>query len=241
MTNKQKQWQLYYLGYYGGGIDGIFGIKSKAAAKAFQTDNGLEADGIFGAKTEAKSIEVIKALQIALNAQGANLTVDGLAGQLTSAATLAYQSRKGLEADGIAGVVTRPALLHPVSAAPAKTNDTVCDFKTIKHFERSEFACKCGGKYCDGYPAEMKQIVVEVADRVREHFGRACHVSSGIRCKKHNANVGGVPTSRHLYGKAMDIYVEGITAAQLLAYIKKQPEIAYAYPIDSNYCHMDIK
>ena len=87
----------------------------------------------------------------------------------------------------------------------------------------------------------MKQIVVEIADRIREHFGKPCHVSSGLRCRQHNAEVGGVPTSRHLYGKAMDIYVEGVSSAELLAYIKKQPEIAYTYPIDANYCHMDIK
>ncbi len=241
MTNKQKQWQLWYLGYYGGGIDGIFGAKSKAATKAFQRDNGLDIDGIFGTKTESKSIELIKKIQSALNAQaGAGLIVDGLAGKLTSAATIRYQAAHNLTADGQAGEKTRAVLFASPSSVPAKTNETVCDFKTIKHFERSEFACKCG-KYCNGYPAEMKQIVVEIADRIRENFGRPCHVSSGLRCRQHNAEVGGVPTSRHLYGKAMDIYVEGITSAQLLAYIKKQPEIAYTYPIDANYCHMDIK
>jgi len=35
MTIKQKQWQLYYLSYYGGGIDGIWGKQSKAAAIRF--------------------------------------------------------------------------------------------------------------------------------------------------------------------------------------------------------------
>ena len=51
MTIKQKQWQLYYLGYYGGGIDGIWGAGSRRATVRFQEDNGLDADGIFGARS----------------------------------------------------------------------------------------------------------------------------------------------------------------------------------------------
>ena len=39
MTIRQKQWQLYYLGYYGGEIDGIWGSQSKAAAVHFQEDS----------------------------------------------------------------------------------------------------------------------------------------------------------------------------------------------------------
>ena len=63
MTIKQKQWQLYYLGYYGGQTDGIWGAQSKAAAIDFQKDHGLKADGIFGAVSIAKSIERIKTIQ----------------------------------------------------------------------------------------------------------------------------------------------------------------------------------
>ena len=239
MTIKQKQWQLYYLGYTTkANIDGIVGTKTTAATKAFQKDNGLDVDGIFGTNTEAKSIEIIKTIQTALNAQiGAGLDVDGLAGDKTVAATVRYQEKAGLAADGQAGEKTRASLFGSSSAV---TNETVCDFSKIKHFKRVEFACKCG-KYCDGYPTEMKQIVVEVADRIREHFGKPVIVSSGVRCTQHNKNVGGVSNSRHLYGKAMDICVQGVPSSTLLAYIKQQPEIAYTYAIDSNYCHMDIK
>ena len=37
-----------------GGIDGIFGAKTKNAVQAFQKENGLEADGIIGPLTWAK-------------------------------------------------------------------------------------------------------------------------------------------------------------------------------------------
>ena len=78
MTMKQKQWQLYYLGYYGGEIDGIWAAQSKAAAVRFQKDYDLDADGIFGASTIAKSIEIIKAIQKEVT--DGKIAIDGLAG-----------------------------------------------------------------------------------------------------------------------------------------------------------------
>ena len=39
-----KQWQLYYLGYYGGEIDGIWGAGSKAAQKVI-TDGKIAMNG----------------------------------------------------------------------------------------------------------------------------------------------------------------------------------------------------
>lgn len=42
---------LQALGYHVGPIDGDFGPETVKAVKAFQTDNGLAADGIVGPKT----------------------------------------------------------------------------------------------------------------------------------------------------------------------------------------------
>ena len=230
MSIKQKQWQLYYLGYCkADNIDGIWGPKSKNATKAFQSDNGLEVDGSFGPLTEAKSIEIIKAIQ-----EVVGTTVDGLAGNNTKNATASYQKENGLDVDGIAGPKTRAKIDEAIDADGKWWDD-------IKYFDKSEFKCKCGGKYCDGYPAEPKKLLIQTADRVREHFGVSIRVSSGLRCDKHNAKVGGVAHSRHRLGKAMDFYVKGKTAKEVLAYVKQQPEIRYAYAIDNYYVHMDIQ
>ena len=78
MTIMQKQWQLYYLGWYGGGIDGIWGVESKAAAVRFQKEYDLDADGIFGALTIAKSVEIIKTIQKEIT--DGKIAIDGLAG-----------------------------------------------------------------------------------------------------------------------------------------------------------------
>lgn len=85
MTIKQKQWQLYYLGYYGGKTDGIWGEKSKAAAVRLQKDYALDADGIFGPLTIAKSTEIIIAIQKEIT--DGKIAIDGLAGQETKDAT----------------------------------------------------------------------------------------------------------------------------------------------------------
>jgi N-acetylmuramoyl-L-alanine amidase len=51
---KTIQTKLKNWGYYTGTVDGIFGPKTVAAVKYFQSKNGLVADGIVGEKTAAK-------------------------------------------------------------------------------------------------------------------------------------------------------------------------------------------
>lgn len=50
---KQLQTKLNELGYSCGSADGLFGIKTENALKKFQSDNDLEASGIFDAKSFA--------------------------------------------------------------------------------------------------------------------------------------------------------------------------------------------
>lgn len=177
-----------------------------------------------------------------------NGKVDGEWGSLSENATRDFQKAfGGLDPDGIIGTETAKALKHAVAydmfkkaevKEPVKEGDF---WDGIKHFKRKEFKCKCGNVYCNGYPAEPQEKLVKVADRVREHFNASATVSSGLRCKQHNANVGGVSNSRHLSGKAMDFCIAGKTAAQVLAYVQKQPEIRYSYAIDNRFVHMDIQ
>lgn len=182
--------------------------------------------------------------------------VDGDWGNLSKEATGEFQKASGLTPDKVFGSKTEAAILSAVaegkfkkkaaastvtSTPTSSTNASGGFWKDIKHFERKEFKCKCGNIYCNGYPAEPQEKLVRVADRVREHFGKAATVSSGLRCTRHNANVGGVANSRHLSGKAMDFCISGKTAAQVLAYVQQQPEIRYAYAIDSRFVHMDIQ
>ena len=61
MTTKQKQCLLAYLGYYDSPLDGIWGEKSQRATIDFQRAYMAQeaVDGIFGAATEKRILEVI--------------------------------------------------------------------------------------------------------------------------------------------------------------------------------------
>ena len=61
MTAKQKQALLSYLGYYDGPLDGLWGEKSQRATIDFQRSymEQTEVDGIFGAATEKRILEVV--------------------------------------------------------------------------------------------------------------------------------------------------------------------------------------
>lgn len=235
MTIKQKQWQLWLLGYYDGNIDGIFGPLSEQATQDLQAAYGLVVDGIFGRKTEDLCMDIITQLQKALT--DGSMAIDGLAGMETSTAVADWQREHNREVTGRADLQT----LQLILAMDAENNPTGENWwDNVKYFSRNEFKCKCG-RYCDGFPVEPNRLLIEQAVTVREHFGAPVFVSSGVRCEQHNANVGGVEGSRHKSGKAMDFRVEGHGSAEVLAFVKTLPNVRYAYAIDGSYVHMDVE
>ena len=100
MNDKQKQWQLFFLDYYGEStqdIDGIFGLKSEAATLQFQKEffpDPIAHDGIFGSNTAAKSVEVIDRIQDILKSVVPDLVDDGLAGPKTMEAMVVSSQNK---------------------------------------------------------------------------------------------------------------------------------------------------
>lgn len=48
---RQIQTKLSAWGYYSGSVDGVYGSATESAVKSFQAKNGLDADGVAGAKT----------------------------------------------------------------------------------------------------------------------------------------------------------------------------------------------
>ena len=178
---------------------------------------------------------------------------DGIWGRLSEDATRAFQRDYGLEPDGICGTMTQKMLVaaisgtaskveHPAEAEQAATDKpkTGTFWDNIRYFTREEFRCKCGGKFCDGYPAEMREAVVKIADAAREHFGRPAHVVSGLRCRQWNAHEGGVANSQHMYGEAIDLRIDGVSAESLRQFVSTQPGHRYSYCINSTNVHFDI-
>ena len=75
----------------------------------------------------------------------------------------------------------------------------------MKWFKEKEFACKCCGQLPPLARENVKALVSEVLDSVREKLGMPIVVNSGYRCEKHNKDVGGVKNSQHLKGEAADL------------------------------------
>lgn len=159
--------------------------------------------------------------------------IDGIDGQKTQTALAAFQADYGVGVEGMVGAVagTIAKLDKPQSGSW---------WDDIKHFRRDEFKCKCGGRYCNGYPAEMQEAVVKIADAARAHFGKPAHVISGLRCQKWNAHEGGVANSQHMYGEAIDLRVDGVDSETLRQFVASQPGHRYSYRINSTNVHFDI-
>ena len=89
------------------------------------------------------------------------------------------------------------------------------------YFTRAEFACQCGCGF-DTVDHELLNIL----EKIREHFDRPLRILSGCRCREHNASdaVRGASTSQHLVGRAADIRVDGVDP-QLVYELADQMEV----------------
>lgn len=76
-------------------------------------------------------------------------------------------------------------------------------------FEPEEFTCKCGR--CCGYPTFLKKVQIQHLVRIRKHWNKPMHITSGMRCSFENSRSGGVANSGHLRGYACDFYMKGVT------------------------------
>lgn len=155
--------------------------------------------------------------------------IDEIFGSGSREATKAFQRdffQDESKVDGICGAETEKALTHAVCyGMPAKkvevtTKEEVVISKTetttgtfwdeIEFFEREEFRCQCRGKYCSGFPVEPEEDLVRVCNEIRRRLGVPVSIvdsgGSGVRCPQHNATVGGVGNSNHLYGRAADLH-----------------------------------
>lgn len=170
--------------------------------------------------------------------------IDGIEGNLTKAAykklQKAYFTRES-DIDGVYGKNTDILLVNAYRV-----------FVYAKNFELEEFKCECGGRYCTGYPVKLSAQLLKNLQKVRNKYG-ATTITSGMRCKPYNNSlVGSSSTSKHMDGKALDIYnTKTRTEAgrkEVMAYVKKLTghnytycNIGGSYPNMGNAVHFDVK
>ena len=104
------------------------------------------------------------------------------------------------------------------------------------HFSAAELMCPCCGVGAD----RMSPSMLQMAEEIRAENGdKPMLVSSAYRCAKHNAEVGGVANSHHLYGQAMDVHINGVPASTIVAQAKRRgsPD---AYAMNANWAHISV-
>lgn len=143
-----------------------------------------------------------------------NGQLDGIWGEKSRRATIDFQRAymEATEVDGIFEAATEKRILE-VIATGEEPKETILPeaadwWKDIRYFTRAEFRCPCGR--CGGFPVEPEETMVRVVDEIRHRAGVPVTIvdsgGSGIRCPEHNAEVGGVANSEHLYGRAADLH-----------------------------------
>lgn len=151
--------------------------------------------------------------------------IDDIWGDQTQEATEAFQRDYQITVDGVFGDGTLVRILEVIynqedPVAQGATSNSVGDkmeptgtfWDEIEFFDREEFRCQCGGKYCNGFPVEPQEKTVRTVNEIRRRLGVPVEIvtagGSGVRCPVYNANVGGVANSNHLGGNAADLHSE---------------------------------
>lgn len=84
-----------------------------------------------------------------------------------------------------------------------------------KNFETSEFKCR-GANCCS--EILIDPMLVAFLQKIRDHFNAPVIINSAYRCTKHNSKIGGASNSKHLYGQAADIKVDGVKPLKVAQY-----------------------
>lgn len=104
-----------------------------------------------------------------------------------------------------------------------------------KHFKRREFACHCG---CDFDTIDTATLAL--LEEIRQYFDTPVIVTSGARCPQHNADVGGVPNSQHVLGRAADIQVRGVSPSRVADWVETHHPSASVGRYNS-FTHVDTR
>lgn len=166
--------------------------------------------------------------------------IDGKWGTLSKTACKAFQlDFGGIAANGVCNTETEKALKHAVAYGMPVKEEPKDFWAGIQHFKKSEFKCKCGK--CGGFPVEPDEKLVELLEKIRNHFGAAVTITSGVRCKTHNANVGGASSSQHLKGTAADIKVKGVAPEKVAAYAETLLPKTGGIGRYNTFTHVDVR
>ena len=105
-----------------------------------------------------------------------------------------------------------------------------------KNFRVREFRCQDGSDV-----VFIESDLVDILQKIRDHFGKAVTITSAFRTASHNKKVGGATYSQHLYGKAADIKVSGVAASVVADYVETLMPNTGGIGRYSTFTHVDVR
>lgn len=114
--------------------------------------------------------------------------------------------------------------------------------KLSKNFKSTEFDCK--GAECGCTKTIIDPALIDILQDVRDHFGAAVNINSGYRCAAHNKKIGGATKSKHVDGRAADIYVTGVAPKVVAQYLESKGVKGlglYQTDSDGYFVHVDTR
>lgn len=105
-----------------------------------------------------------------------------------------------------------------------------------KNFTVKEFACSDGTD-----TVFISLALVNLLQKIRDHFGKAVIINSAYRTEAHNKAIGGVTYSQHKYGLAADIHINGVTPKEIAAYVETLLPSSGGIGIYKSFCHVDVR
>jgi hypothetical protein len=129
---------------------------------------------------------------------------------------------------------THLRLVRPLQPREAPMGDL------SQNFSRREFACHCGCGFGMN-EGDVHPELVQLLERIREHFDAPISITSGCRCATHNHLVGGAKNSQHLQGKAADIKVIGVRPEQVAKWLERTNPLRLGIGRYDRWTHVDVR
>lgn len=105
-----------------------------------------------------------------------------------------------------------------------------------KNFRVREFRCQDGSDV-----VFIESDLVDILQKIRDHFGKAVTINSAFRTASHNKKVGGATYSQHCYGKAADIKVSGVAPSKVAEYVETLMPNTGGIGRYSTFTHVDVR
>ena len=108
--------------------------------------------------------------------------------------------------------------------------------KLSQNFKVLEFSCHDGSDeiYIDS-------LLVDVLQKIREHFRQPVNINSAYRTPSYNLKVGGVSNSQHTKGTAADIVVKGISPKEVAQYAEFVLDEKGGIGLYDSFVHIDTR